>query len=429
MFSLAIVSGIWSVTRADELNTYPSNPRPILQEARIRRGNILDRNGNILASISVGPAGYVERTYPVPEAAPVVGYASIEYGTEGIESICDARLRGDIDRSDWDRSIDRILHQELSGQDIRLTIDAELQSLAQERMQGLEGAAVLIDSRTGEILVMASSPTYAPGSVAEDWESLRSADDAPLLNRATQGLTQPGMILAPIILEEAWVQGFAALPPQPLTSTIQVNGDTIGCARDPETTSWRSALASQCPAPLAQIGKELGAERVSDAFATWGLTDAPQFALPTVSSEYDPNSTNAMEESIGQGSLLVTPLQAVGVMATLANDGQRTAFQLINGPAQGCDVVDTHNDRQVITAENAARLVDTLPQYDQSIGLLVHALAGSTRVQSWFLGLNSEQVPRYAVAVLISQTEPSNEVVEIGELLLRQMTKEPETNP
>jgi cell division protein FtsW (lipid II flippase) len=429
MLSLAIGSGVWSLARASRLNTYPSNPRPILQEARIQRGDIRDRNGDLLAGIAVDRAGYVERTYPVPEAAPVIGYVSIEHGTEGIESVCDARLRGEVNRTDWEQAVDRVLHREPRGKNVRLTIDAELQSLAQERMQGREGAVVLIDARTGDVLVMASAPTYASGSVAEDWESLRSADDAPLLNRATQGLTQPGMILAPIILERAWAHGYAGSPPQPLTSTIQINGDEIGCASAPETTSWRSALASQCPAPLARIGEALGPEIISDAFAAWGLSQSPQFALPAVSGEYNPTSVNAAEESIGQGSLLVTPLQAVRIIATLANDGKRVALHVIEEPSTGCDIEEPNDTQQVITAENAARLIDILPRHDRSIGLVEHALAGPDRVQSWFLGLNSERVPRYAVAILISQEKPSDEVIEIGEMLLERVTTDPTTIP
>ncbi len=429
MLSLAMTSGLWSVGRANWLNRYPSNPRPILQDARIRRGNILDRNGVILASITIGPAGYVERIYPVREAAPVVGYTSIEYGTEGIEAVCDTRLRGEMDRTEWEQTVDRILHREPYGQNVHLTLDADLQSLTQEHMRGLEGAAVLIDARTGEVLVLSSSPTYNPGAVAEDWDSLRDAEDAPLLNRATQGLTQPGMVIAPIVLAEAWNQGTGEITPTPINATIAVNGSIVGCASQPETTSWRSALTSQCPAPFAELGETLGTERISEAFAAWGLLDPPEFVLPTVASEYDSNSAEATAEAIGQGSLLVTPLQAARIIAVLANKGEMPALQLIAGPSEGCDLEESLEARQVIPSERAERLLETLPQYDQSVGLLEYALAGSDRVQSWFLGLNSERVPRYAVAVLISQTEASDQAMQIGEMLLQQVVESSQTQP
>jgi len=428
MLSLALMNGLWSVGRANWLNNYPSNPRPILQEARIQRGDILDRNGTVLAGIYMGPAGYIERTYPVPEAAPVIGYTSIEYGTEGVEAICDLRLRGDTDRTEWERAVDRILHRDPSGQSVRLTVDADLQALAQERLRGLEGAAVLIDARTGEILALASSPTYNPGAVAEDWESLRSAEDAPLLNRATQGLTQPGLILAPAILAEAWDQGYAETPPGPINATIAVNGDEVGCVSRPATTSWRSALTSQCPAPFAQVGAELGQERITGAFGTWELLDPPQFALPTVASEYEPTSADGATEAIGQGNLLITPLQAVRIAAILANEGKMPALQLIKEPSDGCRLGQSSGDRRVITPDRAEQLLRLLPEHGQSVGLSEYALAGSNRVQNWFLGLNSERVPRYAVAVLVSRTRRSDEAKEIGQILLQQVVGLPETN-
>ena len=425
MLSLAVASGLWSVGQANRLNNYPSNPRPILEEARIRRGSILDRNGKALASISVGPAGYVERTYPVPEAAPVTGYTSLEYGSEGIESVCNARLRGDDALTAWDEAVNRLLHRESSGQNVRLTLDADLQVLAQESMRGLEGAAVLIDARTGAVLAMTSSPTYDPGSVAEDWESLRSADDAPLLNRATQGLTQPGMIVAPIILAETWSQGYADSPPPPLTLRVPINGEEVGCKEEPTTTSWQSALASQCPAPLAQIGKELGGDELSRAFDTWGLLDPPEFALPTVASEYDPSTIDASAEAIGQGSLLVTPLQAVRLIGVLANQGEMPALHLIQSSTSGCDLEESGAPRRILTPNRAEEILSTLPHFNRSVGLLEHALAGTDRVQNWYLGLNSERVPRYAVAVLISEEKSSDKAMEIGEMLLQQVVDQP----
>jgi len=97
--SIALTTGLWAVGRADDLRVYPTNPRYVLSEARIQRGRILDRNQVVLADIIVNEDGYVTRTYPVPEAAAAVGYATLEYSTAGIEAACDARLRGEVEAS------------------------------------------------------------------------------------------------------------------------------------------------------------------------------------------------------------------------------------------------------------------------------------------------------------------------------------------
>ncbi len=418
--SVVIITGVWSVLRADELRSYLTNPRRILAESRIQRGRILDRNSILLADITVDEAGYVTRTYPVPEAAPVVGYTTLQYGDAGIEAACDARLRGETGRTPWQNIQAGLLHQVPIGREVRLTIDARLQQTAQQLLKDYQGAAVLVDARTGEILALAASPIYDPSTVEENWESLYDAPDAPLLNRATQGLAQPGAILQTVLLEAALQESASSTPEQSLVAPVIINGETLTCAQIPTDNTWKSALTAGCPVPFAALGTQLGMAHLAENFALWGLTDAPVLEIPAVAAEWDPTSADVLREAVGQGNLLVTPLQMVSVAATVGNGGERTTLQLLAKPLAGCTTPATADSIRVTTTEIAAQILDLWPRYGEVVGHIGDALAGPNRTQTWFIGLNSAKVPRYAVAVLIDNAPQRQIPAQIGKQLLEQ---------
>ena len=417
--SVALITGVWTVLRADELRDYVTNPRRILAESRIQRGRILDRSGVTLADIAVDDAGYVTRLYPVPEAVPVIGYNTLQYGVSGIEAACDARLRGDVGRTPWLDFEMGLLHQSPVGRDVRLTLDALLQQTAQSLLEDYQGAAVLVDTRTGEILALASSPAYNPITVEADWPNLYADPDAPLLNRATQSLAQPGVVLQTVILAAALQEGELPEPDKPLSAYVQVNGENLTCATTPLANTWQVALSSGCPAPFAVLGEQLGISQLVESFAAWGLTDAPALEIPTVAAPWEAASADATREAIGQGDLLVTPLHMVSVAATVGNAGVRAPLHLLSASLPGC-VDPATSTNEVTTPDIAAHILELWPEYGSVVGHLGEALAGSDRTQTWFIGLNSPQVPRYAVAVLI-ENAPNREVTaEIGEQLLNQ---------
>ncbi len=420
--SVAIISGNWAVVRANELRQHPTNARPILAESRIRRGRILDRNATVLADIAIDDMGYVTRTYPVPEAAAVVGYATLEYGTDGIEAACDARLRGDVDRTAWDDAKQALLHIDPTGRDVRLTIDADLQRRAQGLLEGAIGATVLIDARTGEILALASSPIYRSESIVDEWATLRESPGSPFVNRATQGLSQPGSALQPFILASAWVQDPNMDPASPLTTPVVVDGLSVVCRTTPGEEGWAAALASACPYPFKEAAEALGALALEESLTRWGFLDAPSLALPAVASDPGTARLDPAAEAVGQGRLLVTPLQMVQAIATLGNDGLRPTVQLLSQPLTGCTTEAASEATQVMDAAEADRLLALLSHYGGPVGHLGTAVAGPGRQQAWFVGLNSATLPRYAVAVFIDRPERVQFAVSVGVELLEAVT-------
>ncbi len=446
---LALACGYWSVVRAGWLVAREDNPRRVEYERRIVRGQILDRNGAVLAGVTVGPDGRVTRTYPEPAAAPVVGYASLRHGTGGIEAAFDRVLRGETGRSVWKAAWDALLHRPPQGRDVRLALDGTLQRLAQQSLAGRTGTVVLLDASSGEVLAMASSPTFDPNRLEEEWDRLREDPNGPLLNRALQPY-QPGAALETVVLAEALRRGLTTLytPAPNLTATLWVNKVTVGCREEiPADELMIGALRAACPGPFAALGQQLGTSGLREGFLSWGLTEglpserAPEAGgqtlrtrAPAATGELSVTPTSppvtawvpddAVMEAIGQGSLTVSPLRMALVAATLANGGVMPVPRLVlevqgpDGTWQTPEVAS--RPREVLPADAARALLSAWEPFSTDVlGHLGTAVAGEDRPpHAWFLGVAPAGNPRYAVVVLLEHTPDPNEAARTGALLL-----------
>ena len=428
---LIATCGYWAVVRAEELRARDDNPRRVLYEQRIVRGRILDREGAVLADVEVAEDGTVARRNRVPEAAPAVGYASLRHGTGGIEATLDAELRGEAGRSDWQTAWQQLLHRPPHGYDVRLTLDATLQVLAQQALEGHAGAVVLLDATSGEILALGSSPTFDPEALDDEWEALRENPAAPLVNRATQGLYQPGVALQTVIIAEALSQNLvelSTLTANP-TATLAVNGTPVGCSTAPPGAMLGDVYAAGCPAPFADLGKKLGAGGLGAAMERWALTTPPSLEIPTVAADWDPGevSTEAelRAEATGQGKLTVSPLHMALVAATLANEGEMPAPRMVlqvEQPGGGWqEVTSTGTARSVLAPGEARALRATWQSCGENVaGHWGAAVAGEgQRPHAWFIGAAPKSgQKRYAIGVLIEHAESLETAVEIGTALL-----------
>jgi peptidoglycan glycosyltransferase len=362
----------------------------------------------------------------VPAAAPVVGYATLRYGTGGVEAAYDEILRGEAQRSLEERVMDNLLHRAPEGRDVQLTLDAELQQSAQQALAGTRGAAVLLDARSGEILALASSPTFDPAHLEETWDALRDDPDAPLVNRATQGLYQPGGVLETLILSEALERQLVDLedPAPAITRTVTIDGLSVGCLRDPRPPySLGQALQAACPAPFAAVGAELGTEGLQATIRRWAL-DAPQPLATRTDAVAEWSPTTPAEEAIGQGSLTVTPLQMALAAATLANEGitpvPRLTLRLESPQGLWREVLAEDTPRSTLTVSVAQALREQWTTYAHNVqGHLSVAVAGEERPpHAWFIATRTTARSPYAIAVLVEHPEDPQKAEEIGLTIL-----------
>lgn len=197
-----LTTGWWAIVRGTDLLTRTDNPRRAIADRFVPRGDLLDKDNRPI-NITVGESGSYFRSYVYPDLAPVSGYTHPVYGQAGAEAGLDDYLRGL-----QGNPMSLILWNQLiygtppPGLDVRLSIDLTLQTEADHLLGDHNGAIVLLNAQTGEILAMASHPTYDPNTLDTDGKQLSQNPDAPLLNRATQGLYPVGTALLPLIRAE-----------------------------------------------------------------------------------------------------------------------------------------------------------------------------------------------------------------------------------
>ena len=189
----------WTLVRGPDLLERTDNARRSISDRYVKRGALVDRQ-NTPINVTEGQTGDLTRVYLYPALAPTVGYTHPIFGQAGLEASLDSYLRGlqgnPASLIWWDRLL---YGTPPPGLDVRLSIDLNLQSEADHLLGEHKGAIVLMNAKTGEILVMASHPSYDPNLLDQQGNSLSSNKDAPLLNRATHGNYPPESALKPFV--------------------------------------------------------------------------------------------------------------------------------------------------------------------------------------------------------------------------------------
>jgi peptidoglycan glycosyltransferase len=216
------------------------------------------------------------------------------------------------------------------GADVVLTIDSRLQDVADQALGDARGAVVLMDVRTGALLVALSKPYFDPSRVEEDWPQLSRDDARPLYNRVSQGLYVPGSTFKAVTAVAAIDSGLM----QPSTRVadptgeVTISGFRITDAERPPRPEFdfAHAFAWSSNVVFAQVGLQLGEARLREYAARFGMGASLPFELetsPTILSRTAPMSPVLLASTaFGQGELLMSPLQMALVAAAIARDGE-----------------------------------------------------------------------------------------------------------
>ena len=355
--AVALALLYWQVGAASELTARADNPRRWEEEARTVRGRILDRQGRDLALSQVMPGQNPQRRYPYPALAHVVGLLNPRLGTAGIEKSLDDELAGRSLGGGAASHLAALLHRPRVGNDVGLTIDLDVQRAADEAMKDAPGAAVALDARTGAILALASRPLYDPNGLAVHtaaslsaegqrtqalWDRLVADPARPLLNRAAQGLYSPGSTFKTVTLVSALERG-AAKPADLFQFTYKPadanhpfpwhNNQYVSCHNHPQVGRFdlAGAYGWSCNVVFADLALAVGPQAYQESMRRFGLGEAPPLEIPTVASLpfTTPNFFGGDERfyalaatGMGQGELLITPLQMALVVAGVVNEGR-----------------------------------------------------------------------------------------------------------
>lgn len=341
----------------------------------------------------IGFTGEVSREELDGDASAVLTPGDIT-GKFGIEKFLDTHLRGKSGAEQVEvnvagkavRSLGRI--PSAPGDNVVLTIDSALQDAAWEALGDRAGAVVALDTRSGAVLALVSSPSFDPnlfnsGISTDAWEKLAGDPRHPMENRAISGQYPPGSTYKPVLAAAALEEGIVTPETTFLCNgTFEMGDRTFHCWQEKGhgNINLHRALVESCDVYFYNLGKLLGVDKIA-AYARafglgaplgidlngekGGLIPTKQWKLSRFHQPWQQGETISL--SIGQGYNLLTPLQLASLYATLANGGTVYRPTLV----KQIETADGHIIRQ-----SAPEKIGAVPLRPQTIATINQALWG-----------------------------------------------------
>ena len=353
LIAASLINSWWSVIRGPDLLNRTDNPRRSISDRYVLRGKLLDRNNQPI-DITQGKSGAYQRAYLYPQLGPVTGYTHPIYGQAGLEGSLDDYLRGLQGNPTSTIWWDQLLYgTPPPGLDVRLSLDLELQKLADTLIGNNKGAAVLLNAQSGEILVLASHPTYDPNKLNEIGTSITQDKDSPLIDRATQGTYPPGTAVNPFI-------------------------QTVTNANSPSE------------------------EALTNLYSKLGFYTTPQIRMPV-----------GFANPVGNINIHVSPLQMAIAAASLSNNGIRPAPRIalaVNTPQQGWIVLPAlDTTSKIFSLDMANSITLQLSSQNHTYWEWAGIARSNQEFSTWYLAgtLPNWQGTPLALAILIEGNNQS----------------------
>ncbi len=329
-------------------------------------------NNHLYDLNGVKPVISISRNYPFNENfTHIIGYVSqaneqdientelikknfvpgLKVGKIGLEKSFEEKLIGtnDIERYEvnaYGRRISQLEFQKgKKGQTLKLTVDTEIQKLANELLKDKAGSICVMDIFTGEVIAMHSSPSFDPnlfvfGISQDNWQIIRNDPMKPLLNKTLQGRYSPGSTLKPIVALSALENGIINTNfTVRCTGKTELYDQTYHCWKKEGHgyVSLRNAMKMSCDTYFYEIARKLGVDKLSETAKKFGLGKKVFDNLFEIEKDgLIPNTQwkkNALGKGwllgetiitgIGQGYIQTTPIQLCLMTAQIANGGYK----------------------------------------------------------------------------------------------------------
>ncbi|MCK9419900.1 MAG: penicillin-binding protein 2 [Nitrospirae bacterium] len=299
------------------------------------------------AGLAAHQLGYIGKVSPSQHKKEQTDLGILT-GQGGVEKVYDKLLRGVAGRrmiqvNAAGRKVkDLGIEEPRPGTDIYLTIDLDAQKAAEEGLGSRAGAVVAMDPNTGEILALASHPAYdpnifPPGISPKDWVKLMNDPSHPMYNRAIQSVYPPGSTFKIIVALAGLDSGVIKLD-----DSVTCKGFLMGGRRafrcwkkgGHGPVSFHQALVESCDVYFYTMGERIGWDRVAEYARKLGLGSLTGILLPDEKPGLIPTTAwkkkrtgeawypgDTFINSIGQGFVLVSPIQACQMMSAVANGG------------------------------------------------------------------------------------------------------------
>lgn len=382
-------------------------------------------------------------------------------GEKGIEILLrdsKGRIKGEYENGKYNEA-------PISGKNLTLSIDAELQEYGEYLMQNKIGAIVAIEPSTGEILAMVSAPTYKPSSLVgrergKNYAKLVKDKYKPLYDRTIMGVYPPGSTFKPtqslIFLQEGIIKPSTSYPCHGGFISGRLK---VGCHPHSAPIAMKPALATSCNAYFcygfkAMLDNRTKYERTDEAFTLWkdymvsmGYGYKLGIDLPGEKRGFIPNSEyydkyyrkgrwkalTIISVSIGQGEVLATPLQIANLSATIANRGYYYTPHVVK-QIQDSEIDSIYTQRHTTMVESKyyedivegmrMAVTDGTCRIGEIEGAEVCGKTGTAqnphgRDHSAFMGFAPKNNPKIAIAVYVENAGfGATYAVPIGSLMM-----------
>ena len=291
--------------------------------------------------------GYVAAASPEDKKDdddPLLDLPGYRVGKRGIEKEYDAEMRGTAGASRVEVNAYGRIIRELSsetgvpGKDVYLTIDRELQNYVQQKLGEESAACVVMDTATGDVLALTSTPGYDPnlfniGINNEQWRGLISDDHKPLLNKALGGSYPPGSTFKPAMALAAVDNGLADLQVN-CTGSTQLGNHVFHCWKKEGHghVDLHRGIQASCDIFFYEVARRLGIDKMEQAARALSLGAPTGIELPGELGGFIPSRAWKMARfgipwqqgetlvtGIGQGYVMATPLQLCTLVARIAS--------------------------------------------------------------------------------------------------------------
>jgi penicillin-binding protein 2 len=321
------------------------------------------------------------------------------------------------------------------GKDIQLTLDLKIQKIVQENLEGRIGSVILMDPSSGEIKALANSPDFNPLAFVNKSNSsianLLDSPEAPLVNRAIGGVYPAGSVFKLVVAAAALETGKINLSTTFFCpGSIHIGAQEFSCWNTHNSENLMDAITHSCNIFFYRTGLLLGAQLIHDYALKFGFSRVTSIDIPYEASGFVPSplwrriykfknwfNGDTVNLSIGQGDLLVTPIQMARMMAVFANKGWLVTPYLV----KAIDGRDISNSKTKITRipikestiayiRGALKNVVSDPDGTANIlsGLTVSVAGKTGTVQvsrgqphAWFVGFFPYRNPKFVICVFL----------------------------
>jgi len=315
---------------------------------------------------------------------PLLITPGFKVGKDGLEKAFDRHLTGKPGAKRVEVTARGKIVRELTtrpdtpGRTIKLTIDAGLQEFAGRRLATQSGSVVVIDCKNGDVLAMASMPSFDPNSFSDgishlEWDMLSKDDHVPLRNKTLQGLYPPGSTVKPMVALALLEAGVGPEETISCGGAIRVGNTLFHChrRRGHGALNMRGAIAQSCDIYFYQMAQRIGMDRIAAMARRVGM--GQRFDLPFPSQSYGTVPDPAWKErkynqkwqvydtvnaTIGQGYMLINPLQMAVMAARLATGRQLTPNFLFGAARPAAPLAGTTEEHLTVIRDAMSAVVN-----------------------------------------------------------------------